>query len=360
MSGVATSRPSRPDVSIVIPSWNGRHLLEPCLASLDALDHPGDAVERIVFDNGSSDDTVAWLAQHHPRVRILRSPRNLGFAEACNRAVAAARAELVCLLNNDVRVTPDWLRELLAARAATGAACVGSRVLTREGETVEFDGGTMNFHGHGAPYRHGVPASELAGEREPRPTLFACGAAMLVDREVFLRAGGFDESYFAYYEDVDLGWRLWALGHSSVVAPAARVFHLGQGSEAALGAGGRTRLLERNALLTIYKNYEPEIGDRVFACALALLSERARLEPSRADACREGLLSALAVLPAAERGRAAVNERRVRRDREILPLFVEPWRPVVGGPEYAALQSELAHRFGIDRHFPAAAARSGP
>jgi len=351
MSPPALSRPSDFAVSIAIPSWNGRHLLAPCLESLDRLDVPHEAVERIVIDNGSSDDTVDWLARNHPDVRILRSPRNLGFAEACNRAVAAARAEHVCLLNNDVRVSPDWLRELLAARAATGAACVGSRVLTEEGAMVEFDGGTMNFYGHGAPHRHGRRAADLAEERTPRPTLFACGAAMLVDREVFLRVGGFDESYFAYYEDVDLGWRFWALGFSTVLAPAARVFHRGHGSEAALGSGGRLRLLERNALLTIYKNYEPEIAERVFACALALLAERARLEPERADACREGLLSALAVLPAAERARARVTELRVRRDREIVPLFLAPWRPVVGGREYADLQFELAHRFGIDDYF---------
>jgi GT2 family glycosyltransferase len=345
---------SQVDVAIVVPSWNGRHLLEPCLASIAELDHPLDAVEQLVIDNGSSDDTVDWLARRHPRVRVLRSPRNLGFAAACNRAVAAARAGVVCLLNNDVRVAPDWLGELLDARAATGAACVGARVLGADGSEVEFDGGMMNFHGHGAPYRHGVAAADLVAERAPRPTLFACGAAMLVDREAFLRAGGFDESYFAYYEDVDLGWRLWALGESSVVAPAARVFHLGHASEAALGSGGRARLLERNALLTIYKNYEPAIGDRVFACALALLAERARLEPARAEACREGLLSALAVLPAAERSRSLLRERRVRGDGEIVPLFVEPWRPVVGGREYAAVQTELAKRFGIDGYFPAA------
>jgi GT2 family glycosyltransferase len=312
-----------------------------------------------VIDNGSSDDTVDWLARHRPDVRIVRSPRNLGFADACNRAVAMARARLVCILNNDVRVSPDWLRELLAARAATGAACVGSRVLTREGATVEFDGGTMNFYGHGAPHRFGVSAAAVADEREARPTLFACGAAMLVDRDVFLEVGGFDESYFAYYEDVDLGWRLWALGYSSVLAPAARVLHLGHASEAALGEGGRVRLLERNALLTIYKNYEPEAGDRAFACALALLAERARLEPARAEACREGLLSALAVLPAAERWRAMLCRRRLRRDSEILPLFGEPWRPVVGGSEYATIQSELAHRFGIDRYFAGAAGAEG-
>lgn len=339
------------DVSIVIPTWNGRHLLETCLASLDAAEGATDRVERIVFDNGSVDDTVDWLVRTYPRVRILRSPRNLGFAEACNRAVAAARAAQVCLLNNDVRVAPDLLGELLRARAATGAVCVGARVLTAAGSEVEFDGGTLNFYGHGAPYRYGVAAAAVEDEREPRPSLFACGAAMLVDRDVFLEVGGFDESYFAYYEDVDLGWRLWALGHGCVVAPAARVYHRGQGSEAALGTHGRTRLLERNALLTIYKNYEPGTGDRVFACALALLNERARLDESRAAACREGLLSALAALPVAERAREELARRRVRGDDEIAPLFVDPWRPVVGGDEYAAIQADLARQYGIDRCF---------
>lgn len=336
-------------VSIVIPSWNGRHLLKSCINSLRELEYPRECRECIVFDNGSGDDTVDWLVRTEPAIRILRSPRNLGFARACNLGVSAARSRWVCLLNNDVVVSPSLLEELLTAQARTGAACVGARVLNADGTAVEFDGGTMNFYGHGAPYRHGVAASQVTDEREPRPTLFACGAAMLVEREIFLQAGGFDESYFAYFEDVDLGWRLWALGFECVLAPAARVRHRGQASEAALGAGGRLRLLERNALLTVYKNYEPDRGARIFACALALLSERARLDEARSGACREGLLSALAVLPRAARARASLAARRVRRDEQILPLFGEPWRPVLAGAAYATRQAELARCFGIDR-----------
>ncbi len=335
-----------PALTVAIPTWNGRHLLEPCLRALAAAE-PVGGVETSVLDNGSADDTAGWLERSHPEVKVLASSRNLGFAAACNRLVRAARTRLVLLLNNDVEVEPEALVELLRAHERTGAASVGARVLSADGRSVEFDGGTMNFHGHGAGRRHGARAAAVAAEREPRPTLFACGAAMLVDREAFLAAGGFDECYFAYFEDVDLGWRLWLLGEECAIAPAARVRHRGQASERALGREGRLPLLERNALLTIYKNYEPDVGERIFACALALLEERARLDPGRAGACRSGLLSALAALPEAERRRGELARRRSRSDREVAPLFAEPWRPVVAGAEYARVQAELAARFGV-------------
>src|SRR5690606_7834042 len=115
--------------------------------------------------------------------------------------------------------------------------------------------------------------------------LFASGGAMLVERDAFLRVGGFDEDYFAYFEDVDLGWRLWALGERCVHAPRAVAYHREHASEHLLGPDRRMTLLERNALLGVYKNYEPERGERTFRCALALLAERARLDAARAPAC---------------------------------------------------------------------------
>lgn len=339
----------RPALTVAIPSWNGRHLLEPCLRALAAARPAGEPVEVAVFDNGSEDGTAAWLERSHPDVRLLRSPRNLGFAGACNRLVREARTPLVLLLNNDVEVEPGAVAELLEARELSGAACVGARILSGDGRLVEFDGGTMNFYGHGAGWRHGARAADLAAEREPRPTLFACGAAMLVERDVFLEAGGFDECYFAYFEDVDLGWRLWLLGRECAHAPAARVRHRGQASERALGGAGRLPLLERNALLTIYKNYEPGSADRLFTCALVLAQERMRLAPQRADACRAGVASATAEIPSAGRKRAALERLRVRSDREIAPLFVDPWRRVVAGAEYARVQADLARRFDVAR-----------
>ena len=214
-----------PEISVAIPTCNGRPLLESCLQALAGLAYPPDRLEVLVYDNGSTDGTAEWLAARHPNVRVLAAARNEGFAAPCNRLAEAAHAPRVFFLNNDVRVEPESLSALAAAAEQTGAVCVGARVLTAEGDRIEFDGGTMNFLGHGAPARNGACSVGHEAEREPVDTLFTSGAAMLVDRAVFLSAGGFDEDYFAYFEDVDLGWRLWTLGERCVQAPAARVRH---------------------------------------------------------------------------------------------------------------------------------------
>ncbi|HZR83305.1 MAG TPA: glycosyltransferase family 2 protein [Candidatus Binatia bacterium] len=334
-----------PEVSFVIVTCDRRELLAGCLESIAALDYPGDRVEIVVYDNGSRDGTRDWLARARRDVRVVAGTANAGFAAPNNRAADVAAGRLLCLVNNDVRVGPDFLRELVDARAATGAACVGARVLSADGTAIEFDGGTMSFYGHAAPHRHGERADEPAADAPPVPTLFASGAAMLVDRAAFRSAGGFDESYFAYFEDADLGWRLWALGERCVLAPRAGARHAEHGSEALLSPGRRIELLEQNALLTVYKNYEGERADRVFRCALALLAERARLEPSRAAACERGLAGAVARLPFAEGRRRELAERRVRSDAEIAPLFLEPFRPAIAGEAYAERQREIAALF---------------
>ena len=337
-----------PEVSLLIPTCNRRPLLESCLEGLAALDYPADRFEVLVYDNGSEDGTVEWLADAHPEVRVLAASGNEGFAGPCNRLAAAASAPEVCFLNNDVLVEPGLLRELLAARESTGASCVGARVLSADGERIEFDGGGMNFLGHGMPLRHGESSLPYAADHEPFDTLFPCGAAMLADRKVFLDAGGFDEDYFAYFEDVDLGWRLWNLGERCVLAPAARVRHLEHGSEALLPQGRRLALLERNALLSVVKNYEEARAQRVLRCGLALLAERAELAPDadRRRACREGLLMAAPALRRAELHAQALRARRTRFDQEVAPLFVEPWRPPIGGEVYARRQVEVARQFG--------------
>jgi GT2 family glycosyltransferase len=349
-----------PEVSVVLVSRDGRDLLATSLASLHEQDYPAARVEIVVYDNGSTDGTPAWLASAWPRVRVLAGRENLGFAAPNNAAAGQASGTLLCLVNNDMRFATTFLRELVTARARTGAACVGARILTDGGDRIEFDGGTMNFYGHGAPLRHGAAAAAHAGETEPRDTLFASGGAMLIDRATFLAAGGFDEDYFAYFEDVDLGWRLNVLGERCVHAPAAHAYHREHASEHLLAPGRRVELLERNALLSTYKNYEESRGRRVFACALALAAERARCEPSRREACERGTLEALALLPAAERRRREIAARRRRTDGEVVRLFQEPWRPPIGGDGYAARQRELAHAFGADDLLPPCDARTSP
>ncbi len=266
-------------VAVLIPSWDGRHHLETCLAALAAQHDPGVPWDIWVLDNGSRDGTGEWLPRAHPRVRLLASERNLGFAGGVDRLVeAAAEADLVAFLNNDTRPRPEWLGELVAALATAPAdvAAVSGCILDWEGERLDFGRGVVTFDGHAfqLDYRRPLATARLpvAGEELP----FACGGNLLVRRESFLAAGGFDASYFAYYEDVDLGWRLWASGQRVLAAPRAVVHHRSGATSELLGLFKRGFLFERNAYLTVYKNLDDELWPRLMPAVLLTLLARSQ------------------------------------------------------------------------------------
>jgi GT2 family glycosyltransferase len=346
---------SLPPVSVVVVNWNGRHLLEHCLPSIAALDYPRESVEVIVFDNGSTDGSVDWLRQAWPAITVLGAGANLGFAAAADRAAAAAGGALVAFLNNDLRVEPGWLRRMVERLATGDAAVAGSRILDWEGARLDFDGAAMSFEGHGVSRGHGRPLGAATGA--PGPALFACGAAMLAVRERFLAAGGFDPDYFAYFEDVDLGWRLWVQGERVIYVPDAVAYHRHHGS--GLAATERRRLLERNALASVVKNYDDASLAIVLPAALALLEARARLAGDEGGAVYRDTLAELEERRSALWARrAAVQARRRRPDREILPLFVEPFRPSFFGSAYWREQRRIVGAGGVARLFGAAGAAS--
>ncbi len=337
---------SVPRVTVVIPSWNGRALLADALPSVAALAYPRERLEVLVVDDGSDDDSVAWLRDAWPAVRVVANGTNTGFAAACNAGAEAATGELVAFLNNDLRVDPTWLERMTSALAGAGAAAAGSRILDWEGTRLDFDGAAMNFYGHGTSRRHGRPTARACADAVV-PALFACGAAMLVDRARFLASGGFDADYFAYFEDVDLGWRLWVRGERVVYVPAAVAWHRHHGS--AMDADRRTALLERNALASVVKNYDDANLARVLPAALLLLEARARLSVgARAALYRDTLARFLDELPALRRKRDAVQAARARSDREIVSLFAEPLRPSFFGREYWREQVRVVRAFEID------------
>lgn len=268
--------PGTPKISVVLVSWNGRRHLEECLPALFDQDDPGVPWEVVVLDNGSTDGTASWLEREHPHARLVRSPVNLGFCAGNNRAVAAAAGEWVALLNNDTRPYPGWLSALAAALgdAPADVAAVSGKIVDWEGERLDFARGVTTFDGHAfqLDFRRplGRAREPAAGEELP----FACGGNMLVRKSVFEQAGGFDEAYFAYLEDVDLGWRLWARGQRVVYAPEAVVRHRSSATSDLLGMFHRGFLFERNAYLTAYKNYEPGLWERVMPAVLLTLAAR--------------------------------------------------------------------------------------
>jgi GT2 family glycosyltransferase len=379
--------PARPRVAVIVPNYNGRHHLATCLESLAAQRAAAELVP-IVVDNGSSDGSAAFLEQRFPSVRVLRLEVNRGFAAACNAAARAVEeAEVLAFLNNDMRVEQGWLERLLVPLVAGEAECSTSRIVDWEGRTIDFAGGGMNFHGIGIARGHGEPDGPRHAVRGP--SLFGCGGSMAIRRDVFLAAGGFDEEFFAYYEDVDLGWRLWVLGHRVAYEPASLAYHHLSATSRTFGYE-RVRLLQvRNPLCALVKNYGERAFQRILPAALLLTAQRtfymARLpvEAFRIELAegggsgrfrellrkaREGLEDRLAIskvaladlvalhdfglhLPRLLRERASIQARRRREDREIFRLFHDPFWAVEPPEEYAALQRLLCDEFGIRELF---------
>lgn len=263
-------------VSILIPSWNGRAHLETCLSALAEGHRPGVECETLVFDNGSSDGTVPWLEQHHPEVRVVSSPHNVGFAGAMNRLAAAASGQWLALLNNDTRPRPEWLGELVDALAASGpqVAAVSGLILDWDGGRLDFADGVITFDGHAFQRGYRVPLAEARLPADGAPLPFACGANTLIRRDVFEAVGGFDADYFAYFEDVDLGWRLRLAGYEIHFASRATIHHRSMATSELLGRYQRGVLFERNAFATAFKNLDDECFHGLFPAILATLMTR--------------------------------------------------------------------------------------
>lgn len=264
-----------PTISVVVVNLNGCAYLEPCFTSLLNQDYPPEQIELILLDNASHDDSLALMASRFPSVKVIANSENVGFSPAVNQGAAAAHGDYLVLMNNDAHADPGCLRELVATlerHRERGAVCVGAKMLDWEGRTIDFAGGGLSFYGHGYQFCHRLPANAVgAGEDD---MLFACGGAMLVDRALFLQLGGFDESYFAYFEDVDFGWRLWLAGYRVVFAPAAVVYHRHHGASKNVPSHRINALFERNALMTIIKNYDDMNLSRLLGPTLLMLVQR--------------------------------------------------------------------------------------
>ena len=273
---VAASWPSQtPKVSIVILTALGATHLGECLASLRDQTYPADRIEVIVVDNASAEDPTAAAEAGFPGVRVIRNASNVGFARGNNIGAAAATGDWLIFLNDDTRVAPDWLAQLVATARRRGASAVASRILDWSGTRIDFVDGAVNFQGKGFQLHYDAPVDSIA--LDEKPLLFACGCAVLIDRGVFMSTGQWDEGTFAYYEDVELGWRLNLLGHAVWLAPAAVVHHKHHGTSGRWPEPPRVRLYERNSLRMLYELLETGSLTRVLPAALLLSADRALL-----------------------------------------------------------------------------------
>jgi GT2 family glycosyltransferase len=240
---------SAPRVTVVIPNWNGAAWLPGCLEALRGQEFR--SFEVVLVDNGSEDGSVALAQSLDPHVRVVTFPENRGFAAAANAGIAAARGEFVALLNTDTVPSPGWLAALVGAleTAPADVAGVASKMI-RMAEPAQLDGAGDFLTWSAMPVRrgYGEPVTSFA---VPEDVFSVCAAAALYRRRALEDLGGFDEAFFAYLEDVDLGLRARLAGYRWLYEPAAEVLHHGHGS--ALPKRRYVRLMTRNRLLLVTK-----------------------------------------------------------------------------------------------------------
>jgi len=262
------------DVSVIVLTASGARHLPDCLDALADLQYPRERLEILVVDNASAESPATFVASHRSHARLVQLPRNLGFCGGNTEGARHAKGEWLLFLNDDTRIASNALVELLATADRHDAACVSALIVNWDGTEVDFGGGEVNFEAKGFQLGLGDPA--IHQWTVERPVLFASGAGMMVRRELYLSIGGFNESYFAYYEDVAFGWLLRILGHDVWLNGKARVHHRHHGTSGAW-APTRSRLCERNSLLTLVTHLERPTLDAALPAALLLTASRAAL-----------------------------------------------------------------------------------
>jgi GT2 family glycosyltransferase len=311
-------------IAVIIPNWNGAHLLPTCL---DALRRQRwRDFETIVVDNGSTDGSLELLMRDYPEVRVLALGENLGLAGATNVGIRASRAEIVATLNNDTEADPEWLGELVRAlEAHPEAGSAASKLLLFDRRDV--------IHSAGDYYRlDGIPGNRGVWERDdgryarPEPVFGACAGAAAYRRRMLEDVGLFDESFFMYCEDVDLAFRAQLLGYRCIYVPTAVVYHrlsaTGGGPLASYYCG-------RNFLRVIAKDMPGPLlrrhWPRVVWAQLRLAGSALRhIREPAARARLRGQLDGLRELPALRPARRAVQPRRRVPTRYLRSIMVAP------------------------------------
>ena len=355
-------------VSVILVNFRGADDTLEAIANLSTIDWPQDRLEIVVVENASGDESAERIRAAAPHVRLVVSPTNEGFAGGCNRGVAASSGEFVALLNNDARPDAGWVRAAIDCFAdAPDIGAVASRVLDWDGQLVDYIGAAMTWYGMGyKPFTSERPPKVPAQRSD---VLFGTGSAMFVRREVWDALGGFDESYFMFFEDVDLGWRLNLAGWRFVYEPTSLAYHKHHASMSGFGPFKETYLLERNALFTLYKN----TAERYLADALpASLGLAVRRAVTRGDLdstafdlrlggandtvmeIDKGVVSSLFAidqfveqLPALKVARARIQAERVAPESRIRALFGELDAPIHHEKAYLRGYDNLTEAFDL-------------
>lgn len=250
-------------LAVVILNWNGKSLLERFLPSV--IEHSKDAT-IYVADNASTDGSVNFVKANFPSVNIIQNTENGGYAKGYNEALKEVKEDIFCLLNSDVEVTKNWLTPILETfKAQPKTAIIQPKILDFKNKNYfEYAGAAGGFIDKlGYPYCRGRIFNTLEkdeGQFDDIESIFwASGACLFVRKTVFIALGGFDESFFAHMEEIDLCWRARNNGYNAMYVGTATVYHVG-GATLKNTHPKKTFLNFRNSLFALAKNAKGNVS----------------------------------------------------------------------------------------------------
>ncbi len=254
-------------IAIVILNWNGKQLLETFLPSIVAHSQIADIY---VADNASTDGSVMFVKSHYPMVTIIQNTYNYGYAKGYNEALKQIDSDIYCLLNSDVEVTSNWLTPIIETfQTDPNTAIIQPKLLDYNNKTYfEYAGAGGGFlDKYGYPYCRGrifETIEEDKGQYNDITNIFwASGACFFIKSKVFKELNGFDEHFFAHFEEIDLCWRAFNSGYETKYVGTSTIYHVG-GATLNNTNPKKTYLNFRNSLFTIAKNAEGNLFTLIF------------------------------------------------------------------------------------------------
>jgi GT2 family glycosyltransferase len=249
-----------PIVSIIILNYNGKKYLDACFDSISKISYPENRYEVIMIDNCSHDDSVDYVIQHYPWVKVVRLKRNYGFTAGNNIGVKLSIGEYIVFLNNDVVVSRDWLIELVENAIQYPNSIVTSKAyFLHDPEIINHDGSKATLVGRGFCLNFGAKDNAFPNSiKKSRYVIQPYGASMLIKKSIFEELGEFDEDYWTSLEDLDLGLRAWLYGYKVIYAPSSIFYHAVGGT-----AGKGSRMTDtmifhttKNSYMNIFKCFD--------------------------------------------------------------------------------------------------------
>jgi len=246
-------------VAVAILNWNGKNFLNEFLHRVVQFSH-SETTDIYLIDNGSTDDSVLFVQQNFPLVKIICLDKNYGFAEGYNRGLQKITASYFILLNSDVEVTPNWISPIISYMDSNTdvAACMPKMIDYHNRKSFEYAGAAGGFiDKYGYPFCRGRIIATIENDENQYDDLceifWATGACMFVRASVYSEAGGLDNDFFAHMEEIDLCWRMKNMDYKIVYFPQVTVFHVGGGT---LPNNNPKKLFYnyRNNLMLLYKN----------------------------------------------------------------------------------------------------------